>query len=272
MKYKLIVSDFDDTILHDDLTYSKSFEKAALDYVAAGGKFVIATGRMTGSIIDKCRNIGLKGEVLCYQGAVVADIESGKILEESPIPLETAIEVQSEIERLKLFSHIYEDDYIVADGVSKYSAVYAKYSSCELKMAGMPLSRYMKAKGVPPVKILVMEDPELVPGHIRYFNEKYGDRILVNTSKTWLIEIVSKDINKGIAVKRLAEKYGIPREETICIGDSSNDVPMIEYAGLGVAVANGSEEAKRAAKVIAPSNMEDGVAYIIRKYGLEEKI
>jgi hydroxymethylpyrimidine pyrophosphatase-like HAD family hydrolase len=79
--------------------------------------------------------------------------------------------------------------------------------------------------------------------------------------------MVPKGIDKGVALLRLAQKYNIKKEEIICIGDSENDVPMLQVAGLAVAVENGTAAARRAAHVIAPKNSEDGVAWVIEKYG-----
>lgn len=271
LKYKMIVSDFDDTILHDDLTYSEKFVDAVQRYTDKGGKFVIATGRMTSAVIDKCRKIGINGELISYQGAVITDIESGKTVDTTPIPCETAAEVSRYIDKMGLYHHIYEDEKIVAEKFSDYGEMYARFCDCETVSAGMPLYRYISEKRVEPVKILIMEDPENVEGHIRELDARFNGRVLINTSKTWLIEIISIDINKGIAVRKLAEKYGFKREEIICIGDSLNDAPMIEYAGLGVAVKNGSKAALSVADIIAPSNEEDGVAYIIEEYGMREE-
>jgi HAD superfamily hydrolase (TIGR01484 family) len=77
-----------------------------------------------------------------------------------------------------------------------------------------------------------MEDPLFIGGHISDLTEAFGKDLLVNTSKKWLIEMVNKKINKGTAVAGIAKRLGISREEVICIGDSSNDLSMIEYAGL----------------------------------------
>ena len=72
-----------------------------------------------------------------------------------------------------------------------------------------------------------------------------------------------QELEQGSAVARLAERYGIKREEVICIGDSDNDLTMIEYAGLGVCVAGGSPAAKKAASLIAPDCDDDPITWLI---------
>ena len=87
------------------------------------------------------------------------------------------------------------------------------------------------------------------------------------TDGGWAIdlEVMSRDTDKGVALKALASRLGIPREQVLAMGDSGNDCAMLRYAGVGAAMGNGSELAKKAADVIAPSNREDGVAWMLRR-------
>ena len=87
------------------------------------------------------------------------------------------------------------------------------------------------------------------------------------TDGGWAIdlEVMSRDTDKGVALKALAERLGIAREQVLAMGDSGNDCAMLRYAGVGAAMGNGSELAKKAADVIAPSNREDGVAWMLRR-------
>ena len=76
------------------------------------------------------------------------------------------------------------------------------------------------------------------------------------------LEILSSGSYDGVA---LAEKLGIAREQVLAMGDSGNDCAMLRYAGVGAAMGNAGEQAKKAADVIAPSNREDGVAWMLRR-------
>ena len=79
------------------------------------------------------------------------------------------------------------------------------------------------------------------------------------------LEVMSRDTDKGVALRALAEKLGIAREQVLAMGDSGNDCAMLRYAGVGAAMGNAGEQAKKAADVIAPSNREDGVAWMLRR-------
>ncbi len=100
MKYKLIISDFDDTILDSRGLYSDYFVSTVRDFVSRGGHFHIATGRMTSGVIDHARAIGLKGDIITFQGSVVADIESGKILVNDGFSPDVAVRITKYLEEL----------------------------------------------------------------------------------------------------------------------------------------------------------------------------
>ncbi len=270
MKYKMIVADCDDTILNSELSYSQHFRDTLHEYLSKGGKFVIATGRMTSSVLPYCYDLGLTGEVITYQGAVTADILTGKTLSITQITYKDAFELAEYIEQLGYYYHIYDGDCFYTKEVAPESQRYAKFVNSDYKALGYNTSTFIKNNKICPTKMMIITDSRKIMPLIKHLTQKFPQRFLFNTSKKWMVEIVPSTINKGIAVAKLAEKYGIKREEVICIGDSLNDIAMIEYAGLGVAMGNGSIEAKQSADIIAPSNDDDGVAYIINKYGFLE--
>ena len=88
IKYPLIVSDFDGTLVNKDGTISEENKKAISEYIAAGGAFAISTGRLPAGILPRARELGVKGMVSCCQGAIILDIESGKPIFENRIPFE----------------------------------------------------------------------------------------------------------------------------------------------------------------------------------------
>ena len=91
MKYKLVASDFDDTMVDDNLKIGEKTKRAVKEYVEKGGKFVLCTGRMISAILPYARELGLHGEVVGYQGTVIADIDTGKFIKEDKMPYETPL-------------------------------------------------------------------------------------------------------------------------------------------------------------------------------------
>lgn len=106
--------------------------------------------------------------------------------------------------------------------------------------------------------------------------DHYGDQVSI---RTWggilpLLEIVSVGINKAVGVKQIADFYHIPRELILAFGDENNDLEMLDYAGLGVAMANGTEEVKAIANDVTKyTNDQDGLAkYLIDYFGLQSHL
>ena len=87
MKYKLVASDFDDTMVDDSLVIGEKTKSAIKTYIEKGGRFLLCTGRMISAILPYARELGLHGEIVGYQGTVIADIDSGKFLSEDKVPL-----------------------------------------------------------------------------------------------------------------------------------------------------------------------------------------
>ncbi|MDR3185539.1 MAG: Cof-type HAD-IIB family hydrolase [Christensenellaceae bacterium] len=270
MKYKMIVADYDDTILNDDMTYSKRLKETIKRYVEIGGKFMIATGRMTSAVIDACRDLDLLGELITYQGSIISDIASGNIIESKPIDYKIAITAFKYLQERDIYHQLYMDEQVVVEKRTNESEFYSQFVNCKIRELGKPLFQFIQESKHNPIKGLVIDRSDNICELIEELSEKFGDELIINTSKKWLIELINGKSGKGQAVEKVASWHGIRREEVICIGDSLNDLSMIEYAGLGICVGNGVEQAKKVAKFIAPSNNDDGVTYCIERFGIED--
>lgn len=267
MKYKLICSDLDDTLLNSEGKVSSAVKNAITRYVDAGGKFCLVTGRMTSGARPVCAELGLTGELITYQGAMVTDIATGKVLEEISVKSEDAAEIGRYLEDKGVYYQTYVGDVFITEKANEYTVLYGKLSSSDYMETGMKLSDYILLNNINPPKLLIMGKSEYMPILEEELKGKFSDKFRINTSKPFLLEIIPKHISKAVAVDKLVKKYNLTKEEIICIGDSENDIPMLDYAGLGVAVDNATNVVKSHAEVIAPNCDEDGVAWTIDKYG-----
>ena len=100
INYPLIVSDFDGTLVKRDGTIDEKDKKAISEYIAAGGKFAISTGRMPAGILARAKELGLQGMVCCCQGAIIVDIESNEVISQGRIPLDTTIDICKKMEEI----------------------------------------------------------------------------------------------------------------------------------------------------------------------------
>lgn len=265
LKYKMIFCDLDDTLIRTDGVPGAKTKEAIKRYEAAGGKFIIATGRMTSGTKKVCRELDLHGEIITFQGAVVSDIDSGKVLSSTVISNNDAVEIGRFIESRGYYYQTYAGDVFITQTATEYTRLYSELSNAGYIETAVALSDYIKENNVSPPKILLMDASSRIQEILDDLRLHFGGDFLINTSKPFIIEIVPKSINKGIAVLRLAEDYRILAEEIICIGDSENDIPMLRVAGLPIVVENGTAIAKNNAKIVCPSCDDDGVAYIIEK-------
>jgi len=269
MKYKMIVSDYDDTLIGASYSVSDRTRDAVNKYVTAGGRFVLATGRMYPSIRPVAKELNLKGEIISNQGGMICDIETDKVLFQSGIETGAVIQFLRFLEGRGIICHAYDADNYYVAGPNPFTDIYASYCGVQPVYAYTKLSEHIKTNGIKIIKMIAVLDPDKIPSLISEAKSIFGNRLLINSSKNWIMEAVSINVSKGAAVKLIAEKYGIRREEIICIGDATNDLTMIEYAGLGVAVDNAVKEIKDAAGYIAPGCDEDGVAHVIEHIALQ---
>ena len=123
------------------------------------------------------------------------------------------------------------------------------------------------------LKVMMIDEPEILDKAISRIPAEVKEKYTVLKSAPYFLEILDKRVNKGTGVKSLADALGIKAEEVMAIGDQENDIAMIEYAGVGVAMDNAIPSVKEIANFVTKSNLEDGVAYAIeicaelRNYG-----
>jgi hypothetical protein len=115
-------------------------------------------------------------------------------------------------------------------------------------------------------KILWYDNVDTINRYVGEVGALLNDSINYHTSKPFFLEFVDKKASKAIALQRIGEHYNISREETIAVGDGFNDLSMIEYAGLGVAMGNAPDAIRQKADYVTLTNDEDGLAYVIRKF------
>lgn len=267
MSYKLIVTDLDDTLLRDDQTLSDRSVRTIKRALEKGITVAIATGRKYSSALPYARTLGLKGPMLCCQGAHIADIETGSTIAEKGVPLPLALEAIRFAEEKGLYIQYYTADDYFYEKRSEESEYYERTAGVPGIETGRKLNETLDFE---PVKLLIIAQPERIREVYGEAVQRFRGRLEVAISKSRYIEITHPDVNKGNALLELMRIMGVDREQVIAIGDALNDLKMIRTAGLGIAVANGDALVKAEAGAVTASNEEDGVALAIEKFALEE--
>ena len=272
MKYKLVAADFDGTLHDSDIpSISNENKQAVRDYIRAGGKFIISTGRMYSSIRPHAVELGLKGEIIAYQGAAIYDIESNELLVHIPIEVDEAVEILRFVESYGIHCQIYYNDVYYSYSENEFTDTYSKYCGIPLNLTDMPLSEYCHKNNFSPTKLMVIASKDIMSEFYNRTVEKYHGKYGFARSSEKFFEITSIKANKGVALDYLSKLYGIDKSEILAIGDSTNDIAMIRYAGLGVAVANAMDELKREADYITDYAANNAVAKILYDI-IEEKL
>ena len=265
MKYKLLAMDIDDTLLPRGGVVSERNKRAIRAAEEAGVYVTVATGRGFKGSSMIVRELGLKGLVINYGGAMINNAADGSPFFTTSLDSDTVRLIISLAGDMGLHVHLYQGDRIVYEHEHEYASRYA--AALDLPWSIEPDIRNIVWENVP--KVLVITEPERVPELLPFFKSKVMGRAAVSASSPGFIEFNKIGANKGTALAKLAEHLGVPREETAAIGDNTLDLDMVEWAGLGCCVEDGNPSVKKAAEVIAPSCWEDGVAWFIENHILK---
>lgn len=264
--YKLIAADLDDTLLNDQLQVSPRNKRAFTLAREKGIIVTVATGRMFRSALPIARELGIKGPIMTYQGALVKGVADGKVFAHQPVPFELAREVLAEGYKAGIHMNIYLDDNLYVDSVTEEANLYVSQAKVEV----FPVGNLIRFLDKEPTKVLFIGEPSMLDALKPQMKDKFGDSLYITKSKPYYLEFMHPKATKMHGLAALAEHFGILPEEVITFGDSYNDIEMLEYAGLGVAMGNSPQEIKNRADLVADTNNNDGVAQIIEKFVLGE--
>lgn len=256
MNYKLVALDLDGTIIGRDLKISPATRNAVAMAQSVGMMVTLATGRMFKAALPFARELRLDTPLICYQGALVKHPGTGEELFHRTIPLPAARQVIATIQGLGHHLNVYVDDELYVAKVTPEAERYASLSRVEVH----PVGDLLEFLQVEPTKLVVVCAPEITDGLVQDLNQQFGGSLFITKSYPIFCEIAQLGCGKGQALSHLAAHLGVAREETVAIGDNLNDVDMIEWAGLGIAMAESSQELLAVADVVTGSLAEDGAA------------
>src|SRR5690625_1377003 len=228
---------------------------------------VIATGRSNRMSILYYDELGLKTPLINSNGAFIHhpyDKSWGTY--HHPLDMNTAkdiIEIGYSLNSKNLLAAIY--DNVIVDRFDEHIINFYEAGSDSGTVTIGSIKEKLKEE---PTLMLVYPDVDKLGKLTEYLNDVHAEAI---DHRNWgspfhIIEIMNKSMNKAVAVKKVANYYSVPRERIIAFGDESNDLHMIEYAGIGVAMENGINELKNIADHITKTNEEDGVALFLADY------
>lgn len=266
-KKHLIALDLDGTLLKDDHTISSATKRVIQQLMDDGHVIVIATGRSNRVSIHYYEELGLQTPLINSNGAYIhhpKDRHWQTI--HSPIANQTAqhiIDMCYDLQTSNILASVYDNVYLEQFDQRIVDFYQVTPNDQTFQIGG--------------VKQLLQDDPSLLmiyPGEEKvdvmtdYLNQSYANVI---AHRNWgppfhVIEIMNAQTNKATALQQVANHYQIPQERIIAFGDEGNDLEMIDYAGVGVAMGNSIEQLKSIAKHTTLSNEEDGIGNFLADY------
>jgi Cof subfamily protein (haloacid dehalogenase superfamily) len=256
---EVFACDLDRTLIAKDGMLPPRTEAAIRAARGAGMRVIIATGRMFVSVRPYVLQAGIDDPVVCYQGAVVAEPDTGRWLRHEPIPVALAKEAIQAIVRDGFHVNVYVDDELFVARVTPEARAYADFQGLVIHEVG-DLAAWLEK---PPTKVVSVGEPALLDGLEAGLKEQFAGRLYISKSLPFFLEIASPHVTKGSGLQFVADHLRFPAEKTVAFGDGENDIELLEWAGFGIAVANAHERVLAIADYVCPPVTEEGVAQVI---------
>lgn len=259
----VLALDLDGTLTNSDKQVTPVVRWALKLFMAMGGRVILASGRPTYGVMPVAEELEFQrkgGYILSYNGGCVTDCRTGSILYQHTLEQDVVDTLAAQAKAYEVNIMTYQDKYIITEHPEE------KYCQKESRINHMEIRRtdsFADYVTFPVTKCLMTGEE----GHLKNVEEQmkaYWDgRLNICRSEPYFLEVTAKGIDKAQTLKWLLNRLGKEPEDLIACGDGFNDLSMIAYAGIGVAMANAQQAIKEAAQYIAPSNDEDGIADVV---------
>jgi Cof subfamily protein (haloacid dehalogenase superfamily) len=254
--------DLDDTLLGPDHKLSDRNARAIRAVIKRGIIVLVASGRMFAAALPSARQLDLDTPIICYNGAMVKHPQTGEVWLEESVQADLAGQLMDYCREHHLQLNFYWNDLLYTAEYTSWLELYHKRTQAPVKIDP---EFYTALRGIAPTKLIIVDDPKVIDRLLPLFREKFGDSLYVTKSNAEYLEFLPPKANKGAALEFVAQKYGVTAAETIAFGDSWNDLPMLQWAGLSIAVGNAKPEVIAAAHRTVLSNTEDGVGIALEE-------
>lgn len=264
-RFRMIALDVDGTLLRSDKRLSPRVTQAVVRAADAGVAVVLASARPPRSLRDIHRFLKLETLQINYNGALVHDPISRKHVHHKPLPPELASRV------VKYARRVDADVVVSLEILDKWYTDHVDETlPTETSKAFTPdfIGPLESFLHVPVTKIMLLAKPHRLTRIRDAITKKFGDEVGLAVSDPHLLQIIHPEADKARALAIVAGRYGIHPSEVMAIGDAPNDLSMLHWAGLGVAVGNAWDSVRAAADIVVPPNDDDGVAHAIEHFVL----
>ena len=265
--YKAVFLDMDGTLLRSDHTVSEDTIRKIRSLTSGGVQVVLVSARPINAVLPTFQHIGLPAgtPLITLNGSYV--VESGVPILDVRIDLDTTARVTSEVRPYKATIAY----YLQREWFSEVSDAWTDHEQkiMDVPVRVEPIDRMIEEwsdRGIGPNKMMVMSEPDNINGIQTHLRALFDGRLNVYPSKATYLEVMDSQGSKAGAVRFVSERMGLAPSEIIAMGDNYNDIGMIEFAGIGVAMGNAPDDIKVKADYVTETNNQDGVRKALEKY------
>ena len=262
---RFLAADLDGTLLTTSKTITPYTQRVLIEAQQRGLTIILASGRPLYSILPFAEQLELqkhRGFIISFNGSLVWDCAKGKALNEQVIPLSIIPQLVAAIGE-NFHIHGYKGNSIVVQGQPDE---WSHYIARANKMPLTETDDFVKTITEAQHKCLVTGSPRRLWHLERRIGRQFDASLSICRSEPFLLEIMSKGIDKAEALRWLLNRVGGSPEELMCFGDGYNDLGMMQLAAVSCATAGARKPVKKAATVVTQSNDRDGVAVAVAEY------
>jgi Cof subfamily protein (haloacid dehalogenase superfamily) len=265
--YKAVFLDMDGTLLQSDHSVSEPTIAMIRDLTAKGVSVVLVSARPLNAVLPTFHNIGLPAHtpVITLNGSYIVEREQPVL--DVRIDLEVTARVTELVRPFKATIAYYLQREWYAEVSDAWTDHEQRIMDVSLGMAPIgELIRGWKNRNLAPNKMMVMSEPANIAGIQQHLRSIYDGRLNIYPSKATYLEVMDTRGSKANAVRFVSERLGLTPAEIVAMGDNYNDVEMIQFAGMGVAMGNAPEDIKAKARYVTDTNNNDGVRKALEKF------
>lgn len=263
--YKLIAVDVDGTLVGEDLVITPAIFEAVNEVRARGINFTLATGRALFSAMKFATPLKIDIPMITFGGALVSHPVTQEVYYKLPLDYQLGRTAYQLLKSLDLHVNIQKIDGVFTTQMDYEAGLYTTLTSNAMHI----IEDIDPCLQNDAMKLLVVcTDPEKLLKAEYLIKEKMGEQVFVSRSLSSFLEVLNPQASKGQALKCLGELMKVKREEIMAVGDHYNDMDMLEYAGLGVAMEISPPELQEIADFVSGDPNHDGMAEILNKFVL----
>ncbi len=262
---KLVAFDLDGTLMGEDRVIAPRVRRAIAAAQSRGVIVTLATGRMFSSTVPFAESLNIDAPLLCYQGAWIQAVGDSDPRYRMSLPMAVTRETLALADKKGWHTVFYADGHIFLLEMRYDKHFYEALlgENFEIVETWDTVIRCHQ-----PDKILFVGEPAQIPAMGQQLHARLGGRAEIVQSHARFVEVGPQNANKGTGLAWLAAQLGIPRVSVMAAGDQENDLAMVQWAGVGVAMGNAAPKVKQAAAWVAPPIEEDGAAVALERFAL----